>query len=481
MAKKLPKPYQEADGWAFRLRRGDVDIYKSGFKSQAAARAALTELAVGLEGNDKPALMGPFKTSVAVGLMDYARERLPYLKGARQEANRINRYLRKLGLPVIHLEKAPPDNAPLKAMLRGTEEPQKVHFVVSFEREDERKVVACLQRHRDALEAEGAKSDALRGRIARTAMAEVSPHDLQAYVNQMNADGFGASSVHLEVAVLRQLFTHARKTWRWTRPVWNPAAGLNLPSLGEGRDRVLSEEEWKTLSVSLARYDNVNVLPLVSLMLESAMRSCEPLALMTWQCVDWERGVLRLPDGKGGARDVPLSIDALRILRHMEALRPKAAPDDLVFNTTYAAVNKAWRVACQEAGIVGVKPHDIRHTSATRYTLVFGGNTPVLKIITGHKTSKMLDRYINLTAEQVALLMRGEELPDGMRPAGFGGSVWDTALAALTVVAPELAARTARRSEAMRLRRAAQFGTKHEVCAPVLSNVITVDFGRRAA
>jgi hypothetical protein len=294
MAKKLPKPYQEADGWAFRLRRGDVDIYKSGFKSQAAARAALNELAVELEGNDKPALMGPFKTSVAVGLMDYARERLPYLKGARQEANRINRYLRKLGLPVIHLEKAPPDIGPLKAMLRGTEEPQKVHFVVGFEREDARKVVASLQGHRDGLEAEGAKSDALRARIARTPMAEVSPHDLQAYVNQMNADGFGASSVHLEVAVLRQLFTHARKTWRWPRPVWNPAGGLTLPSLGEGRDRVLSEEEWKALSVSLARYDNANVLPLISLMLETAMRSCEPLTLMTWQCVDWERGVLRL-------------------------------------------------------------------------------------------------------------------------------------------------------------------------------------------
>jgi len=61
-------------------RVGDIDIYKSGFKSQALARAALTELAVELEGSDKPALMGPFKTSVAVGLMDYARERPPYLK-----------------------------------------------------------------------------------------------------------------------------------------------------------------------------------------------------------------------------------------------------------------------------------------------------------------------------------------------------------------------------------------------------------------
>lgn len=483
MAKNKPKPYEEAGGWAFRVRRGETDIYRSGYMSQRAASKALGELVDELEGNDKPAHMGPYKTSVGVGLMDYARERLPYLKGARQEANRINRYLRKLGLPVIHLEKAPADMAPLKASLRGTAEPPKVHFVVSFESEDERNVVASLQGHRDGLDAEGAKSDAIRARIARTAMAEVSPHVLQAYVNQMNVDGFGASSVHLEVAVLRQLFTHARKTWRWPRPVRNPAAGLTLPTLGDGRDRVLSAEEWKALSVSLARYDNANVLPLISLMLESAMRSCEPLTLMTWKCVDWERGVLHLPDGKGGARDVPLSVDALRILRYLEALHPKAAPDGLVFDTTYAAVNKAWRVACQEAGIAGVKLHDVRHTSATRYTFEFGGNTAVVKIITGHKDTKMLDRYVNLTAEQVSLLMRGEEFPERMRPAGVGSSVWDVALSALETVAPELAARTARRSEAMRLRRAAQLGANREVptSVPAPSNVITVDFGRRAA
>jgi len=59
MAKKKPKPYQEADGWAFRLRRGDIDVYQSGFKSQAKAQKALGELIAELEGSDKPALMGP--------------------------------------------------------------------------------------------------------------------------------------------------------------------------------------------------------------------------------------------------------------------------------------------------------------------------------------------------------------------------------------------------------------------------------------
>jgi len=185
MAKKLPKPYKEADGWAFRLRRGDQDIYRSGYKTQAAAREALTQLAVELAGSDKPVLMGPFKTSVGVGLCDYARERLPYLKGARQEANRINVYLRALGLPVIRLSKPLAVIAPVKQSMRDDEEAPTVHFTVSFVEETERAIPAGLSEHRARLKAEGAASDALRAKIARTVMAEVSGPDLQAFVNQM--------------------------------------------------------------------------------------------------------------------------------------------------------------------------------------------------------------------------------------------------------------------------------------------------------
>jgi len=490
--KKLPKPYKEGSTWAFRLRRGDLDVYKNDFKTEAAARKELIDLLADPRMDDKPALMGPFKTSVAIGLSDYARERLPYLKGAAQEARRINRYLRAAHLPVICLEALEPETvAPVKAGMRGKKKPPKVYFKVSFKDEPEQTIPASLRDHRENLQREGAGSEALRRELARMPMADVGAHRMQAFVNAFIDEGFGASTVHLEVAVLRQLFNHARKIWRWSRPVTNPAAGLNLPELPDGRTRVMSEAEWRAISVALARYDNPYVLPLVALMLETAMRSGEPLTLLRWSHVDWLRNVVRLPDGKTGERGVPISPDAIRILRHLEGRCKKLDADGLVFPTTYEAVKKAWNTACDELGFVDLRLHDLRHTSATRYSFEFDGNISVLKVITGHKDPKMLARYVNVTPEQVSKLMSGEAFSEDETPAGLGSSVWDTALEAQGIAAPVIEARTNKRSEAQRQRRAKQAQPKMRAGAqqltqveqPVLSacNVIEVDFKKRAA
>jgi hypothetical protein len=121
----------------------------------------------------------------------------------------------------------------------------------------------------------------------------------------------------------------------------------------------------------------------------------------------------------------------------------------------------------------------VRHTSATRYALEMNGNVPVLKVITGHKTTAMVERYVNLTGEQVARLMRGEELTDEMKPAGFGGSVWDKALDALDAARPCIEERHARRSDAAKQWRAKKRLT--EAVEAGVSNVVVVDFARRAA
>lgn len=250
----------------------------------------------------------------------------------------------------------------------------------------------------------------------------------------MVRDGYGASTIHNEVAVLRQLFKHAKKQWKWSHPLANPASGLRLPSIDNARDRVLSEAEWERLVQPLADYDNPFVLPLVSLMLETAMRSCEPLTLMHWRDIDWERRVIVLPGGKAGKREVPLSPSALLILSTMKSHHPTAAADERVFPMTYEALKKAWRVACEKAGVEGVKLHDLRHTSATRYSLQFSGNIPVLKLITGHRTSKMVERYVNLKSEHVAALMHGEVLGKESAPAGHVSDVAACAVELITHV-----------------------------------------------
>lgn len=127
----MAKAYQDGSGWAFRLRVAGQDIYRGGFKTKSEAQEEANGLATDLKRSDKSALLGAQRTSVAQGLSDYAREVLPSHKGAPQEARRINRYLRALNLPVIHLEKFA-GQAPVKHGLRKRKKEQAVHWTVTL-------------------------------------------------------------------------------------------------------------------------------------------------------------------------------------------------------------------------------------------------------------------------------------------------------------------------------------------------------------
>ena len=84
-------PFREGSGWALRATVAGKRLYLSG---QPSSRDALNELARlkarSLEAG-KAAGHGPRQTTLAQALLDYALERRPFLKGADQEARRINR------------------------------------------------------------------------------------------------------------------------------------------------------------------------------------------------------------------------------------------------------------------------------------------------------------------------------------------------------------------------------------------------------
>lgn len=87
----MAKPYKEGRGWAVRVRSRGQDIYLKGFKSEAAASKAAEKQRASINESGKPARMGPQRTHFALALQAYALECLPSLKGARQDAQRMNR------------------------------------------------------------------------------------------------------------------------------------------------------------------------------------------------------------------------------------------------------------------------------------------------------------------------------------------------------------------------------------------------------
>ena len=169
----MAKPYQEGKSWSIRLRIKGQDIYLTGFASAAAALKAASKQRHALENLGKPIGLGPWRTSVAQALQKYALERLPFLKGARQDADRINRLLRSLGLDLIRLRRpapAEPDDAP-----------KNMYWIVELVPcPPKRTVPQGLHTHRAQQQRSTKNSDGHRAKLARTMMADVTPHQLKA-------------------------------------------------------------------------------------------------------------------------------------------------------------------------------------------------------------------------------------------------------------------------------------------------------------
>ncbi|TBO34437.1 site-specific integrase [Aquabacterium lacunae] len=416
----MAKPYLEprTQAWSFRLRIRGEDIYRTGFKSEALARKALLELTQCLKAPGRPALAGPWKTTLAQALLDYACERLPSLKSGEQEARRINRFLRHANTPLLALQPVTPNACDARS-----NESQSVYWRVACVPPDpERRIPNGLHKHRQAQQQNSAASELLRAQLANSKVADITSHTIQQLIDAVVSEGASASTVRLEHAILRQFFNYARDTWHWKFEVGNPATGRKLPTVDNARDRVLTNKEWHRLCEALKATRNPYVPLALGLLLESAMRCSEALVRIAWKDFDESQCLLHLRAAKAGKRSVPLSPGAMVVMRqlwhHARAVGP-VSPDSPVFNLSYEALKAAWQRACERADVHGVRLHDLRHTSATRFALELHGNMPALKVITGHKTDSQLLRYVNINAGDVSRLLHRRPLDHDDAPAGL--------------------------------------------------------------
>ena len=120
------------------------------------------------------------------------------LKGARQDANRINRYLRAAGLRCVAIAKP-----------EGAASNSSMFWSVSLtEPKVARKIPNGLKAHRESQATRAAASEHLIGQLAITPVAEIKAYQLQDLFDTMQRDQFKPASIALERALLRQLFNH---------------------------------------------------------------------------------------------------------------------------------------------------------------------------------------------------------------------------------------------------------------------------------
>jgi integrase len=116
---------------------------------------------------------------------------------------------------------------------------------------------------------------------------------------------------------------------------------------------------------------------------------------LRWTFVSLNQGVINLPGEitkTGKPRSVPITP---RLRAELDVLKEKARGKDdaLVFGIT-TNIKDAWKAACKDAGLSGVRFHDLRHSAITRW--IAAGINPALAMkMSGHDSMTTFQRYLN--------------------------------------------------------------------------------------
>lgn len=116
---------------------------------------------------------------------------------------------------------------------------------------------------------------------------------------------------------------------------------------------------------------------------------------LTWDNVFLDRGFLTLPITKNGSkRDVPLSTNAVALLKKMDNKRPR------VFKYNQQSCAAIFRRIVKLVNIKNLRFHDTRHEALTR----LARKLDVLDLarMVGHRDPRSLMIYYNPTAEEIS-------------------------------------------------------------------------------
>ena len=205
------------------------------------------------------------------------------------------------------------------------------------------------------------------------------------------------STVNRELAILRHLLRLAEE-WGYIAKV----PKIRLGREPEGRLRFLAEDEIPRLlaACEAKAAKSPYLLPVVTVALHTGMRKGEILGL-TWERVDFARGVLQLEHTKSGRRrEVPMN----RAVDDALAGLPGPKAEGCVFRKrdgrAWGNIRTAFEDACREAKVDNFRFHDLRHTCAS-WLVMKGRSLKEVQEILGHREFTMTLRYAHLSPDRL--------------------------------------------------------------------------------
>jgi len=206
------------------------------------------------------------------------------------------------------------------------------------------------------------------------------------------------------LAALRKMLSLAVKEWELCDE--NQALGIKLFRETK-RERFVTDNELRKIGRWLAESEREGTevaaaIKLTRLLAFTGMRLSE-VRTLEWSSVDAEAGVVRLSDGKTGARLVPIGTQARMLLgsdsregRFVIADGEDAPLSVRKFRTFWSHLRKG-------TGVSEIRPHDLRHTVGT-FAAQAGANAFLVRDLLGHKTLAMTGRYVGRSADPVRAL-----------------------------------------------------------------------------
>ncbi|MDE0082010.1 MAG: tyrosine-type recombinase/integrase [Gammaproteobacteria bacterium] len=236
--------------------------------------------------------------------------------------------------------------------------------------------------------------------LGKLPLAQVGRAHVAGLHRRLRATPASANSV---VRVLSSMFEMAGD-WGLVPGGVNPCRAI-VKYPAKRRERFLTEAEFERLGRSLDDMEtrggaSASAAAAVRLLMLTGCRKSEILNLR-WEDVALDEAELRLADAKTGPRAVALAPAAVALLAGLPRLPgnpwviPGAKP-----GARLSGLDHVWRSVREEAGLTGVRLHDLRHSFASR-ALALGEGLPVIAKLLGHARIETTARYAHLSRDSV--------------------------------------------------------------------------------
>ena len=218
-----------------------------------------------------------------------------------------------------------------------------------------------------------------------------------------------SASVHAHVRTLRAFFN-----WLVMEGLIknNPAQELKLPKVSKKVISVLSDQEIETIlnTLSLTNSSEARNRTVFMVLLDSGLRIGELVNLHMGD-THIDEGFLKVM-GKGKKeRIVPIGRNAQKALQRY-LFRYRVTPTLPITKNVFLSIHGApmtdnsmkliFARLAQRSGVKRLHAHLCRHTFATMF-LINGGDVFTLQQILGHSTLEMVQRYVNLASNHIAI------------------------------------------------------------------------------